>query len=108
MLKQSPCIRNQRTKSFKMKHGFQAVLVLVIATWLLYQLVQHSCDTKKAYEVEKTHEMKRLGRKGMEPWVKKPYEHLMDDEEEESEEVLDLIDEEDNEREEEDQNEEQQ
>ncbi|KAL4358934.1 hypothetical protein HN51_018644 [Arachis hypogaea] len=102
MLKQSPS-RNQRTKSFKVKQGFQIFTLIVVAIWLIYQLKHSHEDSPRDDEVAK------LGRK-----VLNPYE-LIDDteeskpqrvEEEEHEEVEDLIDEEDKEKEEEIQDEE--
>lgn len=134
MSKQSPN-RNQRTKGFKVKQGFKIFILIAVGIWLLYQL-KHSHDNKKAYEessakrfekLKAGHETKRLGRKGFQPWIKKPYE-LIDEteyskaemvkeqnggadddvaghdrdrvEEEDPEEVEDLIDEEDKEKEE--------
>jgi hypothetical protein len=103
MLKQSPN-RNPRTNGYKVKQGLQIFTLIVVGIWLLYQL-KHS------------HENKILGRKGLQLWMKKPYE-LMGDakeretkivmeentvEEEEPEDVEDMIDEED--KEEEDENE---
>ncbi|XP_028777775.1 MATH and LRR domain-containing protein PFE0570w [Neltuma alba] len=125
--------RNQRTKGFKVKNSLQILLLIAGCLWLLYQL-KHSYDKKNEYEqnsrktLEKLqfqHEIPKLGRKGLQPWIKKP-EDLIDDaeeimpekfkarrgggndemnghdqdkmEEEDSEEVEDLIDEEDKER----------
>ncbi|KAK7410408.1 hypothetical protein VNO78_01168 [Psophocarpus tetragonolobus] len=127
MLKQSTN-RNQKTKSFKVKLGFKIFILIVVGIWLIYQL--KSSHEKKSYEessekvfedLKDGPEMKKLGRKGLQPWTNyKPYE-LMDDaeenehereddvvvihdgdkvEEEESEEVEDLIDEQDKEKEE--------
>jgi len=96
MLKQSPN-RNPRTNGYKVKQGLQIFTLIVVGIWLLYQL-KHS------------HENKILGRKGLQLWMKKPYE-LMGDakerktkivmEEEEPEDVDDMIDEEDKEEDEE-------
>ncbi|AES73909.1 transmembrane protein, putative [Medicago truncatula] len=101
MLKQSHN-RNPRTNGYKVKQGLQIFTLIVVGIWLLYQL-KHS------------HENKILGRKGLQLWMKKPYE-LMGDakerkteifmkentvEEEEPEDVEDMIDEEDKEEEEE-------
>lgn len=122
--------RNQRAKGFKLKYGFQIVLLIAVGIWLLYHL-KHSLDKRKEYEqtsvktlgkLEFQHENRKLGRKGFQPWTKEPKDLMGDEkikvrsgggddeivgrdqdkmEEEESEEVEDLIDEEDKEREEE-------
>ncbi|KAJ1391940.1 hypothetical protein SESBI_36199 [Sesbania bispinosa] len=126
--------RNQKTKGFKIKQGIKIFTLIAVGIWLLYQL-KHSHDKKqneessaKIFEKLKAgHETKKLGRKGLQPWINKPYE-LMDEsepervmeqssggdddddivghdrdrvEDEEPEEVEDLIDEEDKEKEEE-------
>ncbi|KAF5461656.1 hypothetical protein F2P56_017734 [Juglans regia] len=74
MLKQSPS-RNQRSKSFKVKHAIQVCLLLAICIWLLYQ-VKHSHERKKASEensrkvsekILSGHEIIKLGRKDLHP-----------------------------------------
>lgn len=141
MLKQLSS-RNQRTKGFKVKHSFQILLLIAVGIWLLYQL-KHSIDKKEEYEQSSVKALEKLqsgglktaklGRKGFQPWIKKPKDLIEDEEdskpekmkvrrgerddesnghdqdkleEEESEEVEDLIDEEDKEREEESEEEE--
>ncbi|KAG6644047.1 hypothetical protein I3843_08G028000 [Carya illinoinensis] len=78
MLKQSPS-RNQRSKSFKVKHAIQVCLLLAICIWLLYQ-VKHSHERKKASEENSRkvsekflggHEIIKLGRKDLHPQVEK-------------------------------------
>lgn len=128
-MKQSPN-RNQRTKGFKVKRGFKIFTLIAVGFWLLYQLKQ-SHDKSKSYEgtsakifekLKVGHETNKLGRKGFQPWINKPYqlidgteesepERVLEDdivghnqdrvEEEEPEEVEDLIDGEDKEEEEE-------
>ncbi|KAG2691927.1 hypothetical protein I3760_08G028700 [Carya illinoinensis] len=76
MLKQSPS-RNQRSRSFKVKHAIQVCLLLAICIWLLYQ-VKHSHERKKASEENSRkvsekflggHEIIKLGRKDLHPQV---------------------------------------
>ncbi|KAJ7958851.1 dentin sialophosphoprotein-like [Quillaja saponaria] len=76
MLKQMPT-RNQRSKGFKVKHTLQKCLVVVICTWLLYQLKQShdkkACEktfAKISGKVDGEHEIK-LGRRVLHPPVPK-------------------------------------
>ncbi|OIV97819.1 hypothetical protein TanjilG_12576 [Lupinus angustifolius] len=102
MVKQTPN-RNQRTKGFKLKQGFKILILMALCIWLLYQL-KNSSSEKKPYEESSSkifkmlkagHEIKKFGRKALEPWIKKPYELIDDTEDSKGEEIEDLIDEED-------------
>ncbi|TKY74513.1 hypothetical protein E2542_SST03276 [Spatholobus suberectus] len=95
MLKQS-ANRNQRTKGFKVKQGFEIFTMIAVGIWLLYQL-KHPHD-KRSYEESSAKifgnlkagpEAKKLGigRRGLEPWINKPLELMDDTEENEPERV---------------------
>ncbi|KAE9603797.1 hypothetical protein Lal_00002174 [Lupinus albus] len=113
MVKQTPN-RNQRTnKGFKLKQGFKILILISLCIWLLYKLKNSNGEKKASYEESSSkifkmlkagREIKKFGRKALEPWIKKPYEMIDDTEDSKGEEIEDLIDEDDKE-EEEDENE---
>lgn len=72
MIKRNPSSRNQRSKGFKVKHVLQAILLLGVCFWLIYQ-VKHNHDKKKEFDKNdtklpirtETDQILKLGRKDL-------------------------------------------
>ncbi|KAK9286740.1 hypothetical protein L1049_015144 [Liquidambar formosana] len=114
MFRQSPS-RNQRSKSFKVKHVLQVCMLLAVCFWLIYQ-VKHSHDKKKEFDengskisakTQNGEEILRFGRKDLNPLVEeKATNNEKHEEEEVEEEEAGGGEEEENKHEEEEQEEE--
>lgn len=95
MIRRSPS-RNQRSKSIKIKHVLQIILLLGICFWLIYQ-VKHSNDKKKEFHendakesvaTQTAYQLPKLGRKGLYPYKDEVNQNEKNEEEAEDENIV--------------------
>lgn len=95
MIKRNPSSRNQRSKGFKVKHVLQAILLLGVCFWLIYQ-VKHNHDKKKEFDKNdtklpirtETDQILKLGRKDLHPGKVEADKNEKHEEEEEEDEHI--------------------
>lgn len=95
MIKRNPSSRNQRSKGFKVKHVLQAILLLGVCFWLIYQ-VKHNHDKKKEFDkndtklpiITETDQILKLGRKDLLPGKVEADKNEKHEEEEEDEHIV--------------------